>query len=85
MRTKRLGGHLLAAFGASPTRPDARVHVAKALTLVGAVFANVSAFRAEMFVVRRADQHDMGSGAACLGTREHELDVIGPSVLAAKL
>lgn len=82
---QRLGDHLLAAFCAGAAGPDASVHVADALTLPGTVFADVGAFLTEMFVVRRADQHDMGSGTACLGAGEHELDVIGPRVFAPNL
>ncbi|CAH1681142.1 hypothetical protein BOSEA31B_15134 [Hyphomicrobiales bacterium] len=61
----------MAAVCATAAGLDAVVHVSYPLAFVGAVVADVGAFGAEMLVVRGADDHDLGAGAADLGASEH--------------
>jgi hypothetical protein len=84
-KEERLRRHFPAAFGAVAASLDAIVHVADPLTFGGAIFADIGAFGAEMLMVRRAYDHDLGAGAADLGTGEHQLNVLRGGVRSAEL
>jgi hypothetical protein len=55
-----LSSHLSAALRASAAGVDTVLHVADPLAVTGALGADFGALAADMLVVLRADQHEMG-------------------------
>jgi hypothetical protein len=77
--------HLPATLGTGSAGPNAGVHVADPFAVIGAIFANIGAFGAEMLVMGRADDHDLRGSAAGLRTGQHQLDMGRLGMLATQL
>jgi hypothetical protein len=79
-----LGAHRTARLGAFAARLNALVHVTDGFTRLRAVLADVGAFGANMSVVRRAAQHEIGAGLADLSAVHHQTEMGRLNVLTAR-
>ena len=75
--------HHAAGLSAGAAGRDALFHVAKSLAGGGALFADLGALGADVRVVLRAAQHEVGANGADLRAVEHQLEVVGRNVSAA--
>jgi hypothetical protein len=79
------GGHGPAALGTAAAGFDALLHVAHALTIIGAAQADLGTVGTGTLVVRRFEQHEMGGCPAYFGTGHHQAEMLGLDMFAAHL
>ena len=77
--------HRAAGLGALATRFDAILHIADGFARIGAGITNFGAFGANMWVMIRLAQHEIGAGNTDLRAIHHQLEVLGFKVLAARI
>src|SRR5687767_14765850 len=78
------GGHALAAFLAGLARRHAFAHVADFATALGALAADLRAYRALQVVLRRVVEHERGGGPADFRAAEHQAEVLWFDVFATQ-
>src|SRR5690606_26764834 len=79
------GCHLATGVSTRPAPCNALFHAIQRFATARTFLAYFRAFRASMFVVPRADQHEMRRGATYLGARHHQLEVFRLDMPPARL
>lgn len=77
------GDHFSTTFGTTAASLDTFPHVAKPLTVARTLVTNLCAFRTEMLMMRRLNEHHVGARSTNFRTSHHKSKMCGFGVLAA--